>query len=104
MKVGDGSPIEVNGVGSLRLKMSTKCGESTILLTQVLCVPSLKDNIISGKLEEKGVKIVFSNGEATASKNEELLFIALRVGTMYVVTTINFKGTINDIEWMVARV
>lgn len=105
VKVGDGSPIDVVGYGVLRMTTSSDCGDSTISLTHALCVPSLKDNIISvGKLEEKGAEIIFSDGKATASKNERFLFIAFCIGTMYVVKTTDFNDAIGDFESMVVRV
>lgn len=87
--VGDGAPLQIEGKGTVRLRISDECGGWDIDLCDVLFVPQLQDNLISqGTLEGKGLKIVAYQGVATIYRSDQSLIKALRVGHLYYVTTV----------------
>lgn len=60
MRFGDGSLVEIEGIGSVMLQ-TKKDGHK--VLTEVYFIPKLKSNIMSlGQLEEGGCKIVIEEG------------------------------------------
>jgi hypothetical protein len=60
VRFGDGSLVEIKGMGSLLLQTRNKGHK---VLTSVYFIPKLKSNIVSlGQLEERGYKIVIENG------------------------------------------
>jgi hypothetical protein len=64
--IGDGAPLQVEGVGTVLLHLSEDAGAKDIKLSEVHYVPRLKDNLISvGKLASKGLTIDMSSCEAT---------------------------------------
>jgi len=88
VQIGDGSPLLITGVGSVRIKVSDDCGGKDITLSDVLYVPNLQDNLISqGQLEEKGVEFRSKDGVNKALLGEKLLFQAHRIGRLYFLTT-----------------
>ena len=59
VRFGDGSLVEIEGIGSVMLQ--SKQGHK--VLTEVYLIPKLKSNIISlGQLEEGGCKVVIEDG------------------------------------------
>lgn len=90
--VGDGSPLQIEGKGSVLLHISSECGGFDLKFKEVLYVPQLKDNLISlGALDEKGLMITSHNGilNVCDADNPKPLLKAHRVGRLYVVTTEN---------------
>lgn len=60
VRFGDGSLVEIIGIGSVVFQTKEKGHK---VLTEVYLIPKLKSNIVSlGQLEESGFKIVIENG------------------------------------------
>ena len=60
VRFGDGSLVEIEGIGSVVLQSKAKGHK---VLTEVYFIPKLKSNIVSlGQLEEGGCKIVIEKG------------------------------------------
>ena len=60
--IGDGTQLEVLGIGTVQVTFTTKGGRTTKAeLRKVLLVPRLKANLISvGQLTKKGVSVNFN--------------------------------------------
>ena len=60
VRFGDGSLVEIEGIGSVVLQTRKKGHK---VLTEVYYIPKLKSNIVSlGQLEEGGCRVVLQNG------------------------------------------
>lgn len=86
--VGNGEPLKIEGIGKIKLSISTECGGYDLGFAEALYVPELVDNLISqGTLEKKGYKIVSYNGVSEISLDDVVYLKCFRVGTLYYVTT-----------------
>ncbi|WVZ62734.1 hypothetical protein U9M48_012444 [Paspalum notatum var. saurae] len=73
VRFGDGSVVEIQGLGSLVTEGRT---HEHKVLTDFYYIPKLKSNIISlGQLEEGGCKVVLENGVLTVLDRERALLI-----------------------------
>jgi len=87
VRFGDGSLVEIEGIGSVVLQSKAKGHK---VLTEVYFIPKLKSNIVSlGQLEEGGCKIVIEKGFCNVFDVEHsLLARAPRVkNPLYLLTT-----------------
>ena len=74
MRFGDGSRVEIHGVGSMVMQ---GCHQQHKVLTDVYYIPALKSNIVSlGQLEEKGFKVTLENGKMCVFDQERALLIS----------------------------
>ena len=74
MRFGDGSRVEIQGVGSVVIQ-DRQHGHK--VLTDVYYIPQLKSNIISlGQLEEKGFKYLGDNGRLRVFDQAQTLLIS----------------------------
>ena len=90
VEIGDGSPLKIEGTGSVLIRMSDECGGKDVELHDVLYVPELSDNLISqGQLEEKGLEFRSKDGLNQAIKDGVIVFQAHRVGRLYFLSTLN---------------
>lgn len=90
----DDSPLQVKGCGTIEVKLLDKYGGWTLRFSDVLYVPSMSDNLLSGRqLDKKGVTLVIKDGCIRAmNKNDEEVFKAFVDDTgsgMYVIETVN---------------
>jgi hypothetical protein len=78
VRFGDGSLVEIEGIGSVMLQTKTKGHK---VLTEVYFIPKMRSNIVSlGQLEEVGCKIVIEDGFCNVfDVNRTLLARAPRV-------------------------
>ncbi|KAE8738916.1 hypothetical protein FOCC_FOCC015594 [Frankliniella occidentalis] len=80
---GDGSAIQIEGIGTARLRLSEKCGGYTIVLKKAFYIPNLSDNIVSqAELENKGVEFHSKKDTSTAFIDDEVLFTAFKMGKL----------------------
>lgn len=74
--IANGKKIHVVGTGDVEIKEST---ENKLLLTNVLFVPELRQNLISvSKVTAKGINVIFSGNEVHGMRNNEIIFRAIR--------------------------
>jgi len=74
VKFGDGSRVEIHGMGSVVMQ-DRQQGHK--VLTDVYYIPELKSNIVSlGQLEEKGFMVVLGNGRLRVFDQEQTLLIS----------------------------
>ena len=74
VRFGDGSHIEIHGVGSVVIQDRHQQHK---VLTDVYYIPKLKSNIVSlGQLEEKGFKVVLEDGKLCVFDQERALLIS----------------------------
>ena len=74
MRFGDGSHVEIEGIGSVEIQGRHNQHK---VLTDVYYIPKLKSNIVSlGQLEEKGSKSVLENGKLCVFDQEKTLLIS----------------------------
>jgi hypothetical protein len=74
VRFGDGSRIEIQGIGSFVMQDQNQCHK---VLTDVYYIPELKSNIVSlGQLEAKGFKYVGENGRLCVFDQERTLLIS----------------------------
>jgi hypothetical protein len=74
VRFGDGSRVEIEGIGSVL--MEGRHHEHKVL-TNVYYIPKLKSNIVSlGQLEEKGFKSVLENGRLCVYDPDNILLIS----------------------------
>ncbi|XP_057525492.1 uncharacterized protein LOC130804877 [Amaranthus tricolor] len=80
--IANGTPCEVVGIGSMRLRTSDG---RRVTLTKVRHVPALEKNLISlGTLDDLGLKGEFSNGEVSFFKGSDLILKGVKVKSLYV--------------------
>jgi hypothetical protein len=102
---GDGSLVEIEGIGSVVLQMKK---EGHKVLTEVYYIPKQKSNIVSlGQLEEGGCKVVMENGYCNVYDVERLLLAhAPRVSNrlyllkMHLATPVCLKAKTDDQAWL----
>jgi hypothetical protein len=88
LKVTDGREAKVEAIGSLPLVLH---GGFTLILNNVLYVPSLQRNIISvSLLEDDGYESLCGNNECTVMFNDKVVGLAPRQGMLYVLSLNNF--------------
>jgi hypothetical protein len=88
IKVVDGRKAKVEPVGSLPLVFH---GGFTLILNQVLYVPSLQRNIISVfLLEDDGYECLFENNKCTIMYNDKVIGLAPRQGMGYMLSLNDF--------------
>ncbi|GBM65157.1 hypothetical protein AVEN_185794-1 [Araneus ventricosus] len=98
--------VEVSGVGNIVLSLHVDDEfPRNITLSNVLYVPKLGRNLFSiGRIEEKGLKVEFLNGEAKLiGKNGETFLTAKRKGRLYIInenkSSVYFTKTENKELW-----
>lgn len=108
----DDSPLKVEGCGTVEVKLLDAHGGWTLNFTEVLYVPGISDNLLSGRqLDKKGLTLVIQNGSVHAlNKVGQRIFTAFAEeggNEMYVIEgvnpTINTKkaaGTVKKTETM----
>jgi hypothetical protein len=73
MKFGDGSTVEIHGVGAVTI--AGKNQEHRVL-TEVYYIPSLKCNIVSlGQLEEAGCRVEIDKGVLVVRSVSNLVWL-----------------------------
>lgn len=73
---GDGSLVDIEGIGSVVLQTRKKGHK---VLTKVYYIPKLKSNIVSlGQLEEGGCRVVLENGYCNIYDIEQSLLASAR--------------------------
>ena len=88
VEVGDGHPIDIEGIGTVKLNISSECGGFILEFKNVLYIPELKDNLISqGMLDDLGMKFSTCQGVTEISDSGKVFLKALKVGTLYYITT-----------------
>ena len=105
VRFGDGSLVEIEGIGSVMLQ-TKKDGHK--VLTEVYFIPKLKSNIVSlGQLEEGGCKIVIEEGFCNVFDVERsLLARAPRVKNrlyllkMQLAAPICLAAKADDVAWL----
>jgi hypothetical protein len=74
VKFGDGSRVEIHGIGSVVMQDHHQAHK---LLTDVYYIPKLRSNIVSlGQLEEKGFEVSLKNGKLRVFDLEHTLLIS----------------------------
>ena len=84
----DNMKYPVKGVGNVSLKLNQG---NTIHLQYVLYVPDLKKNLVSiSAMEDKGYKVIFSDGKVRVSKNnvKDAFTLGFSVDSLYQVDEI----------------
>jgi hypothetical protein len=105
VRFGDGSLVQIEGIGSVMLQAKQKGHK---VLTEVYYIPKLKSNIISlGQLEEGGCKVVIEDGFCNVFDVERsLLAKAPRVkNRLYLLKTslaapVCLVAKVDDVAWM----
>jgi hypothetical protein len=88
IKVVDGCKAKVEPVGSLPLVFH---GGFTLILSQVLYVPSLQRNIISVfLLEDDGYECLFENNKCSIMYNDKVIGLAPMQGMVYMLSLNDF--------------
>jgi hypothetical protein len=88
IKVADGCEARVEAVRSLPLVLHDGF---TLLLNNVLYVPSLQRNLISvSLLEDDGYECLFGNNKCTIIFNDKVVGLATRQGMMYMLSLNDF--------------
>ena len=81
LRVADGTPVEVEGVGSFHLELP---GGLQLNLDDVLYAPSLKRNLISvSALDDSGHICEFGNNQCVIKFNSINVGLAVRQGKLY---------------------
>jgi hypothetical protein len=105
VRFGDGSLVEIEGIGSVVLQTKK---EGHKVLTEVYYIPKLKSNIVSlGQLEEGGCKVVLENGYYNVYDIERLLLAHapwvsnhLYLLKMHLAAPICLKAKTDDQAWL----
>jgi hypothetical protein len=88
LQVADWHEAMVEAVGTLPLLLH---GSFTLMLNDVLYVPSLRSNIISiASLEDDGYECLFENNKCTIKFNNVVVGLAPRQGMFYMLSLNNF--------------
>ena len=94
--MGNSSSSDVLGKGTVILKLNS--GKS-LSLQNVMYVPSLRRNLISGALLNKaGVKLVFEGDKLVLSRNGKFVGKGYLSGGLFVLETISVVGLMNKIS------
>lgn len=94
--MGNSSSFEVLGKGNVFLKLNSG---KTLSLKNVLYVPSLLRNLISGALLNKaGVKLVFEGDRLVMSKNGEFVGKGYMSGGLFILETVLVVDPINKVS------
>jgi hypothetical protein len=79
--IGDESPLEISGIGSVQIKVHDSTFKT---LTNVRYVPKMKRNLISlGTLEAMGFKFSADNGVLKVSQGNRVVLKAERINNLY---------------------
>jgi hypothetical protein len=105
VRFGDGSLVEIEGIGSVVLQTRKKGHK---VLTEVYYIPKLKSNIVSlGQLEEGGCRVVLENGYCNIYDIEQsLLASARRVSNrlyllkLHLAAPVCLKAKTDDQAWL----
>jgi hypothetical protein len=105
VRFGDGSCIEIKGLGSIVME---GCDQQHKVLANVYYIPKLKSNIISlGQLEEAGCDVRLKNGRLTVVDSEGILIISVprtnnRLYTLKnaVVSPVCLHMKLDDLSWL----
>jgi hypothetical protein len=88
LKVADGRKVKVEAIGTLPLVLH---GGFTLILNNVLYVPSLQRNLISvSLLEDDGYECLFGNNKCTIMFNDKVVGLASRQGMLYMLSLNDF--------------
>jgi len=84
LRVADGTEVEVEGIGSFSLELSSGFN---LQLDDVLYVPSLKRNLISvSSLDDSGHVSIFGNNKCIIKFNNIHVGLASRQGKLYMLS------------------
>jgi hypothetical protein len=103
VKVGDGAKAQVTGIGSVQFKIADACGGSSVVIHDVMHVPSMDCNLLSvAKMTNKGVSVTFGKDSAVAEKDGQVIFKAHRRGDVYILSG-DTNGGLEAHEALVGR-
>jgi hypothetical protein len=72
IKLGDGRPLAVKGIGEIKVKIISNNKELEILISEVLYVPEMNTNLLSiSRLDKKGYRITFENQKCLIRLNDK---------------------------------
>ncbi|XP_046407465.1 uncharacterized protein LOC124172103 [Ischnura elegans] len=81
--VGDGYTLEVRGIATIKLEISSESGGCNIDFPDVLYMPDLKDNLFSkGELDKKGIRFSCYQGVNEISDEGEVYFKAFLINNL----------------------
>ena len=92
VKVGNGYPVRVKGIGNIKLTTNTKKGGKKCVLKKVLFVPDLSFNLLSVSRSTKVGKLFeFSKETCTVKNNKsgEVVATGTKIGNLYHLDTMD---------------
>lgn len=86
VEAADGEVMQALGKGEVKFQLQGEYGGNFVTLKEVLYVPALDGNLLSvGRIEERGFRVIFSNGRGEVWKNgEDRILSAVRTGRLYI--------------------
>ena len=93
--MGNNSYCDVLGTGTIQIQLK---GGNNLILTDVLCAPNMRKNLISvPQLDKKGFGTRFVSGKVTVGRKKNILFIGTLCNGLYQLDC--FSGVANKISF-----